>query len=100
MEEQQKQHTAEERSIVPQELHLKALSCYVGLPAETPPAYKCKQMQPAPRRRVKKRAVLTERRLIARPVNRCIKLSSALSDTLSGPGAWRSNESGRATLRR
>lgn len=31
--ENQKQHTAK-RSIVPLELHLKALSCYVGLPAE------------------------------------------------------------------
>lgn len=42
-----------ERSVVPEELQQKALSCYVGTPTETPPAYKCKQMQ-GPRLRVKK----------------------------------------------
>lgn len=47
-------HPASCRSIVPEELQQKALYCYVGAPTETPPAYKCKQMQ-RPRRRVKKR---------------------------------------------
>lgn len=70
-----------ERSIVPQELHLKALSCYVGLPAELllpTNASKCNCQDGE-----WKRAVSTEQCLIAHPVNLCIKLSSTLSDTFS-----------------
>lgn len=47
-------HPAICRSIVPEELQQKDLPRYVSAPTETPPAYKCKQMQ-RPRWRVKKK---------------------------------------------
>lgn len=64
-------------------MHLKALSCYVGLPAE--PLLPTNASKRDCRDGGWKRAVLTGQRLIAHPVNRCIKLTSTLSDTLSGP---------------